>query len=211
MPITAVAPIPVSEIVLKAGNLLLDDLHVRWGVPELIRWINEAMGAICTARPDAFAHIDSFACDAGTLQQLPNGSVTLLDVTRNLASDGVTPGRAIRITDRKSIDDADPDWHTRTPAVVLRHFMYDPRVPRAFYVYPPAVAGTKIEVKHVVLPADVTSEADNIPIGREYTGPLVNYIVARANMKDSEFSSASAAAAYTQAFQLSLGMKPAAA
>lgn len=208
MPVTALNPVPVSVIVTRAGNLLLDDSHVRWGVPELIRWINEAIGAILAMRPEALSTASILALKGGTLQRLPDGSAILLDVTRNISPDESTPGRAIRVTDRKSIDDANPDWHTIAPSTVIRHFMFDPRVPKEFYVYPPAVNGTKVEVKHAVLPPEVTSESDTIPIGPEYVGPIVNYVCYRCNLKDSEYANAQVGQLYYQAFMASLGMNP---
>lgn len=206
MPVSAIAPVPVSTIVTKAGNLLLDDSHVRWGIPELIRWINEAMGAILAIRPSAFAHVDTHTLVAGTYQSLPNGSAMLIDVTRNIGNDGTTPGRAIRATDRKSLDDANPDWHSSTASGTIRHFMHNPVIPKVYYVYPPAIAGTKVEVAHAVLPADVTSESDTIPIGAEYILPIVNYVCARCHLKDSEFANATQATTFYQAFQMSLGL-----
>lgn len=209
--ITGLPSVLVSSIVEKAGHLLLDDAHVRWGVPEIIRWVNEAMGAIVHLRPDAFSRTGCMTLVAGTYQSLPNGSTAFLDATRNLGEDGITPGRAIRITDRKSLDDANPDWHSLAKSGVIRHYMFDPRTPRAFYVYPPALDETKIEVKHVVLPAAVDDETDTLPIGLEFIGPVVNYVCYRCNLKDSEFANAEVAKLFYQAFEASLGLKPTAA
>jgi hypothetical protein len=209
--ITGLPSVPVSDIVARAGNMLLDDAHVRWGVPEIIRWINEAMGAIAHLRPDAFAHTGVMTLVAGTYQSLPNGSMLLLDVTRNIGADGATPGRAIRTTDRKSLDDANPDWHGLPQSGTIRHFMHDPRTPKAFYVYPPALASTKIEIKHVVLPAEVVAETDVLPIGLEYIGPVVNYVCYRCNLKDSEFANAQVGSLFYQAFKSSLGLSDASA
>lgn len=209
--ITGLPSVPVSTIISRAGNMLLDDSHVRWGVAEMIRWINEAMGAIAHLRPDAFAHTGCMQLVDGTYQSLPNGSMMLLDVVRNLADDGITPGRAIRITDRKSLDDANPDWHMLPKSGVIRHFMVDPRTPKVFYTYPPAIDGTKVEVKHVVLPGEVTDVSDALPIGLEYIGPVVNYVCYRCNLKDSEFANAQVGALFYQAFKSSLGLSDATA
>jgi hypothetical protein len=208
MPVSAIAPVPVSTIVTKAGNLLLDDSHVRWGVDELIRWTNEAMGAILALRPSAFAKTDVHTLVAGTYQSLPNGSAMLIDVIRNIGADGVAPGRAIRLTSQKAMDDANPNWHTGTPSAEIRHFTHNPAVPKVYYVYPPAIAGTKVEVQHAVLPPDVATQADSIPIGAEYVGPIVNYVCYRCNLKDSEFSNAQVGQLFYQAFMASMGMNP---
>lgn len=209
--ISGVPSVPVSTIIQQAGDMLLDENHVRWGVPEIIRWINEAMGAVAHLRPDAFAHTGAMTLVDGTYQSLPNGSMMLLGVTRNLAADGITPGRAIRQTDQKSLDDADPNWHAMAKSGEIRHFTHDPRIPKAFYTWPPAIAGTKVEVKHVVLPAAVTTSGDTLPIGLEYVGPVVNYVCYRCNLKDSEFANAQVGSLFYQAFKSSLGLSDATA
>lgn len=191
----------------RVSDLLIDPDYDRWTVDERIRWANEAMGAIMTRRPAAFARRIVHTLVAGAYQELPADSSVLLDVTRNMAADGNTSGRPIRRTDRQLLDDSDPDWTTKTPKAEVRQYVYDDRVPKAFYVYPPAVAGTKVEMLDAALPADITSLAGTLGIGAEYLEAVVNYVCYRCNSKDSEYSNAAVATAFYQAFEASLGIK----
>ena len=199
--------IPFSEVIDRAGDLLLDGDHVRWTKQELVRWGNEAMGAILTRKPAAFAVNVAHTLNAGTKQTIPGDGSLFLDVPHNLKADGVTPGRSVRRTDRQLLDDTDPDWHAGKPSNVIRNYTFDDRVPKIFYTYPPAIAGTKVELTHAVLPAPIADEAGTLDIGREYLEPVVNYVAYRANSKDSEYANPNAAIAYYQAFEAALGGK----
>lgn len=202
-------PISVSDITKGVGTLLLDEDHIRWPVAEIIRWGNEAMGAILNRHPQAFSRTVVMSLVAGTKQEIPASGVALLDVVRNMAADGVTPAGAIRRSDRQQLDDADPNWHMMKPKTAVRHFMHDDRQPTVFYVYPPVNAGVKAEIVHTFLPAQVaeTDEDGEFDCRREYTEAVVNYICYRCLAKDADFAQGQLAASYYQAFEAALGVK----
>lgn len=197
----------VSDIVTKIGHLMLDPTHVRWTEAEIIGWINESAGAIMTRRPAAFTRRSVHTLAAGTLQSIPAGGSMLIDVVRNMKADGATPGEAIRRSDRQLLDDTDANWHTAKPKTVVKQYTYDDRAPQMFYVYPPVVAGVKVEVMDAALPPAVITTADFMDINNEYTEAVVNYVAYRCNIKDSEYASPAAAINYYQAFEASLGIK----
>lgn len=199
--------LPVSNVIDRIGYLLLDSNHIRFPVAELLLWSNEAMGAILTRKPGAFAQTVVTALVAGSKQTIPSGGASLMDVTRNIKADGVTPGRAIRRSDRQLLDDTDPDWHTSKAKSEIRNYTFDDRIPKTFYCYPPAIAGTKVELVHAVLPADVTTEAASLDIAPEYLEAVANYVAYRCNSKDSEYANPAAAMAFYQAFEAALGNK----
>jgi hypothetical protein len=199
--------IPVGDILSRTDDLLNDEDRVRWPVEERIRWMNDALGAILVRKPGALGKREVVALVAGTYQTIPESGSILLDVVRNIAANGTTPGYPIRRTDRQLLDDTDPTWHTGTQKAKVLHYTFDDRVPKVFYVYPPALVGTKVEMLYAALPDAVDDAADYMDIGPEYTEAVVNYVCYRANSKDSEFSQGAIAAAYYQAFEASLGMK----
>lgn len=199
--------IQVSYILLSTDDLLNDDDRVRWPALERIRWINEAAGAILSRRPAAFATRAVHDLVAGTYQTIPSSGAILLDVVRNIGSDGVSPGVPIRRTDRQLLDDTDPTWHTGTQTAVIKHYTFDDRAPKVFYCYPPAIAGTKVEILHAAMPAAVASDADAMQIGAEYMEAVINYVCYRCNAKDGEYANAALASAFYQAFEAALGVK----
>lgn len=202
--------IPVQDIIDRVTDLLLDkdrgNDEARWSDAELLRWVNDSRAAILTRRPQACAVIETVALVAGTKQELGPNGVQLLDAIRNMGMDGLTPGRSIRRTDRQNLDDMDLYWHKAPQSAEISQFTYDDRVPRSYYVWPPAKAGTRIDISVAQIPAPVSSTGDTLAIGLEYMDAVVNYVCYRAKAKDSEYASAGEAAAFYGAFNDTLGV-----
>lgn len=202
--------IPVQDIIDRTTDLLLDkdrgDDEARWSDAELIRWINDSRMAIISRRAQAGTVIEAMELVAGTKQTVPGSAITFMDAIRNVKADG-TPGRSIRRTDRQILDDQDLYWHASTQSSEISQFVFDDRVPRNFYVYPPAKAGTLIEVSYAKNPDPVASITDDLDFQPEYMDAIVNYVCYRAKSKDSEYANAAEAAAFYGAFNDSLGIQ----
>lgn len=191
-----------SEVIDRATIILQDNANVRWTRIELLKWLNDAQREIVIVRPDATAMNAAITLVAGTKQSLPDTAVQLLDVVRN------TAGRAIRMVQREILDAQQPDWHTHTKSSTVRHYMFDVRDPKHFYVYPPAVAGVSIETVYSTVPADVTSEAGAISLNPIYANAMVDYMLYRAFLKDADYAAnANRASAHYSAFAQALGSK----
>lgn len=201
-------PIPVTDLFKRIDDLLLDYDRVRWPEVERLRWANEAMGAIMSRRPQSFAKREVVPLVAGAAQTIPVGGSMLLDVVRNMGANGTTPGRAIRRTSRQVLDDGNRDWYSEAPTATIKNFTFDERLPAGFYVYPPAVAGTQVEIVYTSIPAAVTDvSSGQLDIGAEYLEPMLNYVCYRCHSKDAEYADNGVAVAYFQAFEQSLGIK----
>ena len=145
----------------------------------------------------------------------------LLDVYRNMGADGLTPGRVVRRTERKVLDSQSPTWHTVVGSAVSS-FMYDPATPRYFLVTPGVPAeGLWIEAAFTAQPTRIPNtgtpgselykkdgaSTEKISVNDEHRDDLINYCVARANMKPVEWTNADKAAAFSQMFLNSLNAK----
>lgn len=197
-------PIAAADIISRAGEILQDRDHIRWSVSELLQWINDGASEIIVRRPGARAVAKVIELAAGSRQTIPERGVMLLDVVRNMGDDGATPGRVVRRIDRQLLDDQYPDWHAERPSATVKHFTFDDRAPKDFYVYPPASAGTKVEALFSELPPVVTQEADDVDLPPEYLTPLLSYVAYRAFLKDSEFANGGIAAMHFQAFNAAM-------
>jgi hypothetical protein len=199
----------VSDVINRA-RILLNDTDAsgyRWSDAELINYINDAQLMIAVARPDSSVGSAVATLVAGTKQALPAEGFRLMDVIRNIKADD-SPGRAVRITDRDTLDLFEPGWHTRTPVAEVKHYIYDEANPLEFYVYPPAAAGLKIELRYTKRPGLVVQATDELSLTDAYFEPTLMYVMYRSYLKDLEFAgNATLAGQYLQAASGLLGVK----
>lgn len=208
----------VVTLVSKAQTLLQDVTSVRWPVLELQGWLNDAYREIVNLRPDSNTQTGTYSCAAGPRQvltaQFPN-ALRLIEAIRNVAT--TSDKRAIRLIDRRVLDEQRRTWYAETSSVTLQHYMFDPRVPKEFLVYPPAsslaqleVAYSSVPTAHTLTEAQLTNPAtaEVIRIDDSFANALIDYVMYRAYSKDAEYAAnANRAVAHFQAFQNALGVK----
>jgi hypothetical protein len=236
--------IKVKEVIRRVSVLLQDNdqQFVRHPETELVDWLNDAQRAIFTFLPAACSRVDAVRLVPGTLQTIESiptayckpgdgstpavpvvGSM-LLDVVCNMGADGLTPGTPIRsVTDgREVLDTLVPNWHAAKDTTII-NWVYDPRTPRQFYVYPGAHASTAVWVRmsFVAEPIDIPNtgtpgaelyaasggSTTKISVHDEHVDDLVNYCCARAQMKNAQFASNTNAGAFAQMFTSSINAK----
>lgn len=218
--------ISAQSIVHRATDLLQDQTSVRWPANELVRWLNDAQRAIVKIRPDSMNTTATMTLSAGTRQSLSsatanaagNAALTpapskLIEITRNMAS--ASTKRAVRLVPRQILDAQTPGWHALTGVIDILHYMFDPRDPKTFYVYPPALVTSQLEVMYAAYPTDIVEPADgalytavsgNVSLPDIYADDLLNLVMARAYMKELEGAGNSErAAGYMALVKASLG------
>lgn len=208
----------VFTLVNKAQTILQDVTSVRWPVLELQGWLNDSYREILILRPDSNTLTGSFTCAAGARQvittQFPN-ALRLIEVVRNLAV--ASDRRAVRLVDRRVVDEQRRTWYAETPSVTIQHYMFDPRLPKEFLVYPPATNTAQLELAYAQVPAAHTltesqltnpATAEVIRLDDSFANAMLDYVLYRAYSKDAEYAAnATRAAAHYQVFQNALGIK----
>ena len=198
-----------SDIIDRARIVLNDADGIRWLDAEFFKWTNDGQRVIALVRPDSSVANATLTLILGTKQSLPTDGLRLLDVVRNINAD-LTGGRSVRHVDRDVLDTQNPSWHSDTGALVEKNFVYDNRDTKNFYVYPPALSTSKIEVVYSKNPADVTTLSSTVAVADIYADPLLNYVLYRAYSKDAEFAqNFQLSGAYLGAFNAMLGIKTA--
>lgn len=211
--------IPAQSIIRRVVETLQDNTSVRWPVSELVRYLNDGQREIVMYRPDAMVTNASVELVAGSKQALPSNGTKLIEVVRN--SGGTQ--RSVRMVNREILDAQSPGWHNISGSTEILHFMYDPRDPRVFYVYPPAfegdeeTPGASLDIVYAALPTDVaepaagatfSAVAGNISVPDIYGNVLQDYILYRAYTKDSEYAgNAARAQAHYAGFANALGVE----
>jgi hypothetical protein len=135
-------------------------------------------------------------------------------VIRNTATTSNKYG--VRLVNRRTLDDQRKGWYADTPTVSIEEYMFDPRQPREFLVYPPATTAARLEVAYAQIPSPHTltetqltnpATAETIRIDDSFANALLDYVMYRAYSKDAEQQgNAARAVAHFQAFQNSLGV-----
>jgi hypothetical protein len=207
--------ISAQSIVRRVVDTLQDTESVRWSVGELVRYLNDGQREVVLQRPDATSTTITFSCAPGSRQSLPRDGAKLIDIIRNTSP--MSTKRALRMVNRELLDAQIPGWRNMPGAVDIVHFVYDPREPRTFYVYPPAASAAQLELIYAALPEDIAEPADedpytsidcNISLPDVFANALQDYILYRAYNKDSEYAGNAQRAQYHYGlFAASLGIE----
>ncbi|MDD3965342.1 MAG: hypothetical protein PHD99_04840 [Candidatus Moranbacteria bacterium] len=224
--------ITAQSVIHRATDLLQDQTSIRWPVKELVRWLNDAQRAIVKVRPDSMNTTATMTLSAGTRQDLDSATADaagnsalsplpakLIEITRNMAA--TSSKGAVTLVPRKILDAQTPNWHNATGVVNVMHYMFDPKDPKTFYVYPPATALAQLEVMYAAYPIDITEPLSDTSIWSDVTGNLtlpdiyaddvLNLVMYRCYSKDSEYAGNDAkAVAYLNMVTASLGAEIAA-
>lgn len=229
----------VKDVLWRTSVLLGDHKpaqFIRWSEREMVQWLDDAQLAIIKFLPAAGSRIDSIKLKPGSRQSIeliqpddvkpgdgsvpfdPVYGIEVLDVIRNMGSNGATPGPAISdAVDRRMLDAQNRNWHNAIGNRVM-NVVHDPRNRQYFYVYPSVTNGW-VEVSYTARPAPIPNTGTAllplyaytggstlaIFLGSEWVEDIVNYICARARLKQAEVSGdMQSAQMFTQLFLGSL-------
>lgn len=214
--------VKASDILERAQTLIQDNTGVRWPLPELAGWINDAMREVALHKPSASSASVVLDLESGTRQEIPTGALMLLRVVRNLDPESTEENRigkrAVRLINRDVLDTQHPDWHDESvvsPAAQIKHFIFDEVDPMSFYVYPPSDGTGKVEALISQPPTpietdgvDLSSYDSSLPLPDVYANAVLDYVLYRAYSKDASFAENMERANYHYtAFTNSLGVK----
>lgn len=212
----------VQSIIDRITDVTRDVDHVRFTLPEIARWLNNAMDQIASLHPRAASQYVTLTLAAGARQDLRTIAPTtrwvrLYELVCNVPAD--TPvGATIRQVSRPALDFAFRTWRSTSPATAVKEFTMDEREPFTFDVYPPVSAGTKVYALAAIKPPPcmalaISGEAlldpdEEFPLADGYDIPAVDYVLFRLFSKDANDQSyAARAGGHLQAFQLAMGVE----
>lgn len=213
-----------QSVVRRVVDTIQDMTSIRWPLPELVRYFNDGQREIAMYRPDAMVTNTEHALVTGSKQTIPANGSKLIEIVRNATGNK----RAVRLTNREILDAQAPGWHGMTAATEILHYMFDPRDPRTFYVYPPANSSASLQIVYSAYPTDIAiptegaalptdTSTDNsaptvvigvISVRDTDVNALQDYMLYRAFTKDSEYAGNSARAQnHYAAFANALGIE----
>lgn len=204
--------VAASEILTDAQTTLFDPDGVRWPATELVKYLDLAQLKVVEARPDQYSTVREVSLVAGFRQRLDDDVYALLDIPNNATGQF----KRITKTDMAQLDMVLPGWRKRSGTMETVHFMHNLNEPRNFYVYPPAVLGSKVEMLVAeyppLLPAPTgpkgSTASGNIALADKWRDALFNFVMFKAYLKDAEFGgNPTLAAAYKDLFIQATGVE----
>jgi hypothetical protein len=213
--------ITAQSVARRLVTTLNDEVSTRWPLSEVVRAINDAQLQIVIDRPDLLLKTATVTLDPGTRQSLPADGAKLLAVNRN------ANGTAVRVTNRDVLDAQLPNWHSYTASATVRHFMFDPREPKVYHVFPPATNTAQLEIAYAayptvlalpgvgaVLPSDHSEDSvaptvviGNLSIPDHLAVAVTDYAICRLLLKDAEQSGvAGRVTSHYQSYATALGL-----
>ena len=195
-----------STLLNKAQTILQDATETRWPITELLGWLNDGQREIVLLKPDANTSSGPESLVASIKQTLPAGGILFIDILSN------TTGQVVKQIAREHLDAQLPNWRNAPASATIKYFMFDPRNPKEFHVYPKATTDASVELVYAVTPTDMVGISNTIALDDIYANVLVDYVLYRAFSKDADFAGNGqrAMAAYGT-FAQALGLKGSAA
>lgn len=200
--------ITAKSIIDKAAIQLLDPDNIRWTRAELLGWLNDGQRQITIMSPNATNKVATIKLTTGTRQSIPSDGWTLLDVIRTMGTDGLKPGRAMRLVSQELLDGFNPYWHSATPTTTPQNYVFDQQDQTIFYVYPPNNGKGYVQLNYSPAPADLAVETQTLLINDIFQTALLDYMLYRACSKDAEYAPGlQLATGYLQTFMGSMQVK----
>jgi hypothetical protein len=198
-----------NDYIVDAAELYGDTAYDRISTATWIKYLNAAVRALILVRPDAGAVTESVQLVAGIKQTLPTAALRLLDISRNMGTDGATAGKIITPSDRSHIDYSNLLWPAATGQTYIDNFAYDSNVPRTYYVTPPvhSVTAVYVEMTTSQLPTTMTTTGSDDGIEDIFFEPIIQFILWKAYSADDEGLEFAKAKDYFNTFLQLLGIE----
>ncbi|MHC4417204.1 MAG: phage adaptor protein [Planctomycetota bacterium] len=221
-----------SEIINDAAGLYndiaFDRIDEESGGSNAHNWLdflNNGQTQLVIYRPQANVIYAVYQLIEGTKQRIPDGTnsyqdpssntlaegIQIVEITRNMGAAGTTPGNAISLIEKPTMDLLIPGWHSETGVATVENYMIDERDPFTFWVTPPQPAASQgwIETAISCVPAEVSAKENAITLSDIYYPCLLDYMLYRAYLLDSDSSQIAAqkAAAHWNLFVTAIDRK----
>ncbi len=201
-----------SKILDDAEDLLYDATNDTWDASRLFKYLNLTQRQAAILKPDVWIVNSALQLGAGTKQSVPSTSHSIINIIRNMGTDGLTPGNVVRFIKMDTLDAIKRDWHSETASATAKHWTYDERDPKTYYVYPQNTGTGYVQAVFAGIPTDIVSNVNYtnlITLDDIYEPVLIAGVLFYAHSEDAAHSlySAQEANKYWNMFVQGLGRK----
>lgn len=187
------ANVTVGHLVDMSYEILKDDPDdpEHWTRENLLNWYNLATRETVALAPEANTIFEAIKLAAGVKQSIPASRIALIDVIRNMGTDGLTAGAGITKTDTRILTVFDRSWITATATAIVKN--WGPESLTVFFVSPPSDGTSYVEIKVAAVPDKVAYDSaglwENALVGvaEKYVDAVFNWMLHRAYQKDGDY------------------------
>jgi len=172
-----------ASVILDGASLtLLDVSRVTWTEAELLGYLNEALRSTANVKPDLIPVEQAIPLVAGMEQELPEGGIALINITRN----ALGTERVVTEVDQQLLAEVSRFWPAGTRETMVEHFTVHPTAPRKFNVFPPNDGTGEVMALYGIEPPTLTAAADILPVLDTYQHALTQFVLSRAYAKNTK-------------------------
>lgn len=191
-----------------------DEGNADFDVSELVGLYNMTLRLICSLVPRAYTLTESWQMVSGSLQAIPSNGIKLVDILKNMGTDGLTEGNGISLVDHEAMRKLVPNWSSETAAQEIQHYMRLADMDARFYVYPPSDGTGYIQGIFSATPPTVVYDVAGvwqnarIPLSDEFVPAIPDGMLFHAYDDDTDVpGTATRAQIYYGRFTQLLGLK----
>lgn len=201
-----------GDVIDEVQRHLRDTGAGTWADADCVEYFNNATYMVMLLRPSAFSATSSVQLTANSTKHSITGAYRILDVTRNMGSDGSTEGKIVTPIERWQIDMLNQHWHKGTGKTYIEHYSYEPdKSLTTFYTYPKAHATTAVyvEMNLATFPTKVTTgnQATKITLDATFEPFIKEWMFYEAYNKNTSPSSYNQSQRHLQLAASMMGMK----
>ena len=213
----------VSELIIRCAKDTQDydadgatyaDQFIHTELQDWIDFYHQAQRQLVKTRPDSNYKHTSWQLTANMARHdAPAEAIAMIEITRNMGVDGLTPGKPIIEVPRDDIESMISAWFSETGSTEIELFSLDSKMPRTIWTYPRVHATTAVYVEGVYSYAfteSVTTANYNetdIEAGDQFIDALGNWMKRCSSMVEGDELSPGKATLYEEAFYKDLGIE----
>jgi len=195
-----------AKDVIERARIILQDADANyWTDDELPKWLTDGRMDAYRLRPDLYEKAAAVTLVDGPLQELPDGSRRLFDVSQNVSH---PKQRRITVVDDGALSASRPAWRSGSRSAEIIHYLYNALRGGVYEVYPPARAGVQVRISYAAPPEAIETSDSEVELAEEgeHAAELVDFILYRAFLKEADTVPAfqARAAQHYAAFQSAL-------
>ncbi|NCC84836.1 MAG: hypothetical protein EOM03_12030 [Clostridia bacterium] len=198
-----------ADILSRVRTISMDTDGVFWGLYQAQGWLNEGLDLLVALKPDENTRTAIVDVTAGAMQSIPDTAKLFVRAHRNVG------GPAVYVADKQDIEAYSPIWMDATGEWV-RHFMFDEKHPRKFWIYPqPTGTAPQLEIacSYAFTPVDIyLADGTENPAPTQTTvdvsvpAALVDYVLGRQYQQQNEAGAQQRAMNHLQSFFTLFGL-----